>query len=294
MIEELEKVALPYALSVPDPARGRARARVRLRDADAGREPGRGARPAVRRALRDRRPPRVSVGREFPARAGASGDAHERVGAAASRAGCSCETSRAGPASRDASASRSGRPAENDALLAALDGGARMSSSRRAARRRSCSARPRRRRSRSTLVLDGSGTTKVATGIPFFDHMLEQLGKHAGFDLTIAAEGDLEIDLHHTVEDVGIVLGNARARSARRQDRCPPLRQRARAPRRSARAGRVGPLGPSVPRLRGRPGRRVDRHLRPAARRGVLEGLRRRRACHAAHPQRLGHATATT
>ena len=58
------------------------------------------------------------------------------------------------------------------------------------------------------LEVDGAGTTQVATGIPFFDHMLEQLGKHAGFDLTIAAHGDLEVDLHHTVEDVGIVLGN--------------------------------------------------------------------------------------
>ncbi len=60
-----------------------------------------------------------------------------------------------------------------------------------------------------TLVVDGSGSTTVSTGIPFFDHMLEQLGKHAGFDLEIAATGDLEVDLHHTVEDVGIVLGNA-------------------------------------------------------------------------------------
>jgi len=59
------------------------------------------------------------------------------------------------------------------------------------------------------LQVDGSGTTSVSTGIPFFDHMLEQLGKHAGFDLTIEARGDLEVDLHHTVEDVGIVLGNA-------------------------------------------------------------------------------------
>jgi len=59
------------------------------------------------------------------------------------------------------------------------------------------------------LVVDGSGTTTVSTGIPFFDHMLEQLGKHAGFDLKIAAKGDLEVYLHHTVEDVGIVLGNA-------------------------------------------------------------------------------------
>ncbi len=60
-----------------------------------------------------------------------------------------------------------------------------------------------------SLTVDGSGTTSVSTGIPFFDHMLEQLGKHAGFDLRIEATGDLDVDLHHTVEDVGIVLGNA-------------------------------------------------------------------------------------
>jgi imidazoleglycerol-phosphate dehydratase len=59
------------------------------------------------------------------------------------------------------------------------------------------------------LEVDGTGTTSVSTGIPFFDHMLEQLGKHAGFDLTIEARGDLEVDLHHTVEDVGIVLGDS-------------------------------------------------------------------------------------
>jgi len=60
-----------------------------------------------------------------------------------------------------------------------------------------------------TLVVDGQGVCSIATGIPFFDHMLEQLGKHAGFDLTIDARGDLDVDLHHTVEDVGIVLGQA-------------------------------------------------------------------------------------
>ncbi len=59
------------------------------------------------------------------------------------------------------------------------------------------------------LVLDGSGQASASTGIPFFDHMLEQLGKHGGFDLTVAATGDLEVDTHHTVEDVGIVLGTA-------------------------------------------------------------------------------------
>jgi imidazoleglycerol-phosphate dehydratase len=59
------------------------------------------------------------------------------------------------------------------------------------------------------LTVDGSGATTISTGIPFFDHMLEQLGKHAGFDLVVDAKGDLDVDLHHTVEDVGIVLGNA-------------------------------------------------------------------------------------
>jgi imidazoleglycerol-phosphate dehydratase len=59
------------------------------------------------------------------------------------------------------------------------------------------------------LEIDGTGTATASTGIPFFDHMLEQLGKHGGFDLTVAATGDLEIDLHHTVEDVGIVIGTA-------------------------------------------------------------------------------------
>ncbi len=57
--------------------------------------------------------------------------------------------------------------------------------------------------------LDGSGRVEVATGVPFFDHMVAQLGKHAGFDLTVRAEGDLHIDTHHTVEDTGILLGEA-------------------------------------------------------------------------------------
>ncbi len=60
-----------------------------------------------------------------------------------------------------------------------------------------------------SINLDGSGTTSVSTGIPFYDHMLDQLGRHGGFDLTIAATGDLHIDTHHTVEDVAITLGEA-------------------------------------------------------------------------------------
>lgn len=58
-----------------------------------------------------------------------------------------------------------------------------------------------------SLNLDGSGIYEISTGIPFFDHMLEQLGRHGGFDLTVKARGDIQVDLHHTVEDVGIVLG---------------------------------------------------------------------------------------
>jgi imidazoleglycerol-phosphate dehydratase len=61
------------------------------------------------------------------------------------------------------------------------------------------------------LVVDGSGQTKVGTGLPFFDHMVEQLGRHAGFDLAVEAHGDLQVDAHHTVEDVGIVIGSCLA-----------------------------------------------------------------------------------
>jgi imidazoleglycerol-phosphate dehydratase len=58
-----------------------------------------------------------------------------------------------------------------------------------------------------TIDLDGTGQTDIATGIPFYDHMLDQLGRHGGFDLTVHADGDLHIDTHHTVEDVAITLG---------------------------------------------------------------------------------------
>ena len=57
------------------------------------------------------------------------------------------------------------------------------------------------------LDLDGTGTTEVTTGVAFFDHMLTSLGKHAAFDLVVRATGDVDIDAHHTVEDVAIVLG---------------------------------------------------------------------------------------
>jgi imidazoleglycerol-phosphate dehydratase len=62
-----------------------------------------------------------------------------------------------------------------------------------------------------TLDLDGTGTSTSETGIPFFDHMLQQLGKHAGWDLTVTCSGDLQVDGHHTVEDCGIAIGEALA-----------------------------------------------------------------------------------
>jgi imidazoleglycerol-phosphate dehydratase len=62
---------------------------------------------------------------------------------------------------------------------------------------------------RVRLDLDGAGVSKVATGVGFFDHMLDSFARHGGFDLEVETKGDLHIDMHHTVEDTGIVLGQA-------------------------------------------------------------------------------------
>jgi imidazoleglycerol-phosphate dehydratase len=64
-----------------------------------------------------------------------------------------------------------------------------------------------------SVDLDGSGATRLATGVPFLDHMLDQVGRHGMIDLDVKAEGDLHIDAHHTVEDVGITLGQAFAQA---------------------------------------------------------------------------------
>ena len=85
-------------------------------------------------------------------------------------------------------------------------------------------APPRRRRSRSPSTSTGPGRRAVSTGVPFFDHMLAQLGRHGGFDLEVQASGDLDVDGHHTVEDVGILLGECLRRGAGRQGRRAPLR----------------------------------------------------------------------
>ncbi len=63
------------------------------------------------------------------------------------------------------------------------------------------------------VAIDGSGASRIATGIPFFDHMLTLFAKHALFDLEVRAKGDTEVDFHHTVEDVGIVLGQVVAKA---------------------------------------------------------------------------------
>jgi len=62
---------------------------------------------------------------------------------------------------------------------------------------------------RLDLELDGAGQAEISTGVGFFDHMLDLLARHSLIDLTVAAQGDLQVDAHHTVEDVGIVLGQA-------------------------------------------------------------------------------------
>ncbi len=59
------------------------------------------------------------------------------------------------------------------------------------------------------LILDGTGKVSVDTGVPFFDHMLSQLGKHSGFDLAVKSSGDINVDAHHTVEDTSLAFGQA-------------------------------------------------------------------------------------
>jgi imidazoleglycerol-phosphate dehydratase len=65
-----------------------------------------------------------------------------------------------------------------------------------------------------TLELDGAGRATLATGVPFLDHMLEQVARHGAFDLDVQASGDLHVDAHHTVEDIGITLGQALSKAA--------------------------------------------------------------------------------
>ncbi len=207
---------------------------------------------------------------------------------------CSCATARRGPGSTAACASPSARRHEDDALPRR----ARRRSSTMSSHRERASAhdqgdddrdrrRPRRHRPQPT----------VAPACPFFDHMLDQLGRHGGFDLTVQAKGDLEVDAHHTVEDVGITARRDASRGARRQGRRAPLRQRPVPARRGAGRGRARPVGPAVRRVR-RPVRRGAAARRPAvqpgAGRALLAVVRDRGRHHAARRTRCGAATRTT
>ena len=82
-----------------------------------------------------------------------------------------------------------------------------------AARRATVQRDTKETKIRVSVDLDGTGTAKLSTGIGFFDHMLEQIARHGGIDLEIEAQGDLHIDGHHTVEDIGITLGQALAKA---------------------------------------------------------------------------------
>jgi len=88
-----------------------------------------------------------------------------------------------------------------------------VSETRDDARRAVIERKTRETEIRLALALDGTGQYSVDTGVPFFDHMLESFAKHALFDLELRARGDLAVDAHHTVEDVGIVLGQALRRA---------------------------------------------------------------------------------
>ena len=134
------------------------------------------------------------------------------------------------------------------------------------------------------LALDGTGATEIATGLPFFDHMLQQLGKHASWDLSVTCTGDLEVDGHHTVEDVGLALGQALAEAL--GDKAGIRRF----------ASIVVPLDEAAvevaldlvrPELRhprgGRPGR-DDRHVRHRPRRGLRACVGAGRRPHRARP----------
>ena len=133
-----------------------------------------------------------------------------------------------------------GTPEENDVFLAALDEIVGVAMNRLATRSRAT----KETSIEVTIDLDGTGVTDVSTGIPFYDHMLDQLGRHSGFDLRVQAIGDLHIDTHHTVEDVAITRRRGVPRGARRQARHPPLRQRTLPARRGADRHRPRPLGP--------------------------------------------------
>ncbi len=97
----------------------------------------------------------------------------------------------------------------------------------------------------AVVDLDGSGVAEFTTGLPFLDHMLDQIARHGLIDITIKANGDLEIDAHHTVEDIGITFGQAVTRALGSKARHPALWSRLRTARRGPVPGRDRSVRPS-------------------------------------------------
>src|SRR5262249_31400727 len=166
--------------------------RLRLRQADQpdrGRAANPGATGTGRRPSRTPRRPRRACALDRPAPG------------ATSRAAPGC----ADPSSRQAT--RTGPPRRGRIALMALQ--ARRAPGRPKGRVATVARKTKETDIRLELHLDGDGRAAVTTGIPFLDHMLELFAKHGRFDVTVQARGDLEVDYHHTVEDVGLVLGQA-------------------------------------------------------------------------------------
>ena len=135
----------------------------------------------------------------------------------------------------------------------------------------------------ATVALDGSGAARLETGIPFFEHMLEQVARHGVIDIDLRADGDVAVDDHHTVEDTGIVLGQANRRSARRQARNLSIRTRLRPARRGALEGRHRLLRAARAVLPGELPPRADRGVRRGPDPRVLPGIRERGGGNLAH-----------
>ena len=276
-----------------------ARLALELRDEmeDRVARPGRGAGPAGRRPGRPARR-RVAVGRQL--RAVPAPPTRRRATTVwqglLDRVGAGAQLLVVAPPRRAACASPSARPTRTTPSSPPSEEVPRHDRPRigrparsRAPPRRPTStivARPRRHR-----------RTDVATGLPFFDHMLDQLGRHGGFDLTVQATGDLDIDAHHTVEDTGILLGEALREALGDKAGVRRFASMPGAARRGAGRGRPRPVRPPVPALRGRlPGREDPGRpaVRPPADGGVLAGVRHLGRHHAAPRRWCAGATPTT
>ena len=214
VIAGCEAVVLPYHLSAPTQVSGivalRYRAEMEARVAVVAEERGRAGRRASRAAGRQ-----LAVGRQLRALPAAPAGGQGGLAGAARPRRPHPGLLRLGPP-RGVPAGH-GRHAEGERPVPAGAGGgsAMTDDGRERGDVRERKAERRRATKETTIAVsldvDGTGTVSVSTGLPFFDHMVEQLGRHGGFDLSVEATGDLHVDAHHTVEDVGIVVGQCLA-----------------------------------------------------------------------------------